>query len=122
MPYHCKRDHFTVTVSSGFISDWQWAVHAVVTYDAEGLVQSRRDIESEAQLELMIGIARESRRGRAPLPEARGARYPWPSSWPLPRFTSPMAEIASTVEAITEADRISPANSHPSSTATIGLT
>jgi hypothetical protein len=25
MPYVCKRDNFTVTVNSGFISDWQWA-------------------------------------------------------------------------------------------------
>jgi len=67
--HSCDRPHFNVTVSSGFISERQWAVHAVVTYRPLGLVGIRREIEAEARLELMIGISRESRVGRD-----RGAR------------------------------------------------
>jgi len=69
MAYTSDCPHFTVTVSSGFISDWQWAVHAVVDYRTLGPAGMRTAIEAEARLELMIGIARESRLGRD-----RGAR------------------------------------------------
>jgi hypothetical protein len=48
--------------------------------------------------------------------------HPWLSSSPLPLFTRPIAEMASTAETITETDIVSPANSHPSSTATSGFT
>ena len=63
MAYECRRSHFTVTVRSGFISRSQWAVHAVVDYLPDGPVGNWSDVESEARLELMLGIARESRRG-----------------------------------------------------------
>jgi hypothetical protein len=69
MAYTCDRRQFTVTVSSGFISDWQWAVHANVDYRSFGTVGIRKEIEAEARLELMIGISRECRHGRE-----RGAR------------------------------------------------
>ena len=69
MAYTCDRPQFTVTVTSGFISNWQWAIHAVVEYRPLGLVGIRKEIEVAAQLELMIGISRESRGGRD-----RGAR------------------------------------------------
>jgi hypothetical protein len=63
MAHECRRPYFTVTVKSGFISQSQWAVHAVVQYRADAPVEQRQFIEAEARLELMIGIARESRRG-----------------------------------------------------------
>jgi hypothetical protein len=63
MAYECRRPHFTVSVKSGFISQSQWAVHAAVEYLSGGPVGSWTDIETEARLELMIGIARESRHG-----------------------------------------------------------
>ena len=63
MAYTCRRPHFTVTVKSGFISQSQWAVHAVVDYIHDAPAERRQYIEAEARLELMIGIARESRRG-----------------------------------------------------------
>jgi hypothetical protein len=69
MGYICDRPQFTVTVNSGFISEWQWAVHAVAIYRPLGLVGIRKEIEAVAQLELMIGISQESRVGRD-----RGAR------------------------------------------------
>lgn len=69
MGYTTERPHYTVTVRSGFISDWQWAVHAVVEFRSLGLHGIRKEIETEARLELMIGISRESRVGRD-----RGAR------------------------------------------------
>jgi hypothetical protein len=69
MAYVCDRPHFTVTVSSGFVSHWEWAVHAVVDYRALQLAGRQREIESQAQAELMIGISSESRVGRD-----RGAR------------------------------------------------
>ena len=53
MAYACESPQFTVQVTSGFISDWQWAVHAVVDYRTDGLVESRSQIEAEARLELM---------------------------------------------------------------------
>jgi hypothetical protein len=63
--YRTEHPEFAVTVKSGFISDWQWAVHAVVAYRGHGFGGRRREIEDEARNELMSGIARESRRGRA---------------------------------------------------------
>lgn len=69
MAYTCDRPHFTVTVSSAFVSEWQWAVHAVVHYRTAGTAGIRKAIEAEARLELMIGISNESRLGRE-----RGAR------------------------------------------------
>ena len=69
MAYTFDRPHFTVSVNSGFISDWQWCVHAVVEHRRSGLVRARKAIEVEAQLELMIGISTECRSGRD-----RGAR------------------------------------------------
>ena len=69
MPYACDRPHFTVTVTSGFISDRQWAVHAVVEYRTLGLDGIPKRIETEARLEMMIGISRDSQLGRD-----RGAR------------------------------------------------
>ena len=69
MAHVCDRPHFTVTVTAGFISDWQWAVHAVVDYRVLGLAGRQRGIEAQAQAELMIGISSESRVGRD-----RGAR------------------------------------------------
>jgi hypothetical protein len=63
MAYECHRPHFTVTVKSGFISQSQWAVHGVVEYLPDAPAERRQYIEAEARLELMIGIARESRRG-----------------------------------------------------------
>ena len=63
MAYECRRPDFTVTVKSGFISQSQWAVHAVVAYRPDAFAGRRQYIEAEARLELMLGIARESRRG-----------------------------------------------------------
>jgi len=63
MAYECCRPHFTVTVKSGFISQAQWAVHAVIAYLPDAPAEQRQFIEAEARLELMIGIARESRCG-----------------------------------------------------------
>ena len=61
MAYTCDRPQFTVTVTSGFITDWQCAVRATVDYRnvwGDGISEAT---EAEAQLELMIGISRESR-------------------------------------------------------------
>ena len=43
----------------------QWVVHAVLEYVRSGPIEARVEIESEARLELLIGIARETSRGRA---------------------------------------------------------
>jgi len=64
MGFLCHRPHFNVIVKSGFISQWQWAVHGVVEFLPDGPAASRSDDESEAHSHLMIGISRESRRGR----------------------------------------------------------
>lgn len=64
MAYVCERPEYTVTVKAGFISEWQWAVHASVSYRRGEGIRARRHVETEARAELMAGIARESRRGR----------------------------------------------------------
>ena len=65
MAYVCERPEFTVTVKAGFISEWQWAVHAAVSYRTGDPFRPRPQVEADARAELMTGIARESRRGRA---------------------------------------------------------
>lgn len=69
MAYTCDRPQFTVTVTSGFINDWQCTVHAAVDYRNVWGDGIPKGIEAEAQLELMIGISHESREGLE-----RGAR------------------------------------------------
>jgi hypothetical protein len=64
-----ERPRLNVSISSAFISDWQWAIHAVVEYPEPRSADEREAIEREAQFELAMGIVRESRIGRA-----RGAR------------------------------------------------
>jgi hypothetical protein len=65
MTYVCARPDFTVTIKSGFISDWQWAVHAAVQYSADAEARDLRRTEAAARKELIVAISEESRRGRA---------------------------------------------------------
>jgi hypothetical protein len=65
MAYKSDRFGFTVHVEGRFVGRGQWVVHAVLQYLAFGPIESRGDLEAEARLELLIGIARESSCGRA---------------------------------------------------------
>jgi len=65
MGYQSDRFGFTVNVEGRFVGRGQWVVHAILRYEAPLLVQSRDEIEEEARLELLIGIARETSVGRA---------------------------------------------------------
>ena len=69
MSYASERPRLNVSIRSAFISDWQWAIHAVVEYPQPHSAEEREAIEREAQFELAMGIVRESRIGRS-----RGAR------------------------------------------------
>ena len=46
-----------------FVGRGQWIVHAVVAYDPAAPATERDASRSEAQMDLMVGIARESQRG-----------------------------------------------------------
>jgi hypothetical protein len=65
MSYSTVHDNYGVYVDGRFASPGQWVVHGVVTYRPGPQVSSKADQESEARLDLMVGIARESQRGRA---------------------------------------------------------
>lgn len=63
MGYSVGRASYEITVEGGFVGPGQWVVHGVVHHKPGPSVASRADAESEARLDLMVGIARESRRG-----------------------------------------------------------
>jgi hypothetical protein len=65
MAYHSDRFGFTLHVEGRFVGRGQWVVHAVLEYLAFAPIESRHELEAEGRLELLIGIARESSRGRA---------------------------------------------------------
>ena len=65
MAYQSDRFGFTVHVEGKFVGRGQWVVHAVLEYVRSGPREARVELESEARLELLIGIARETSRGRA---------------------------------------------------------
>ncbi len=64
MPYRCERPDFGVIVEGGFVDTHRWFVHAVLEYRAGLAADARSRLEAEARLELMLGVVRESRRGR----------------------------------------------------------
>lgn len=62
--YSCEDPRYTVTVESGFADATRWMVRGVLEYRTHLSSRAREHIEAEARLQLMIGIVRESRRGR----------------------------------------------------------
>jgi hypothetical protein len=65
MSFVSRRPGYDVTVEGGFDGSGRWVVHGVVTYRRTSSVECWEDLESDGRLDLMIGIARESRRGHA---------------------------------------------------------
>jgi hypothetical protein len=65
MAYHSDRFGFTVNVEGRFVGRGQWVVHAVLEYQPFAPTEAPGELEAEARLELLIGIARESSLGRA---------------------------------------------------------
>jgi hypothetical protein len=65
MSFVSRRPGYDVTVDGGFVDRGRWVVHGVVTYRRTSSNESWEDVESDGRLDLMIGIARESRRGHA---------------------------------------------------------
>jgi hypothetical protein len=69
MAHTCDRPQLNIIMTSGFVSDRQWAVHAVVDCQGFGALGDRKQIEAAAQRKLIREISRECRDGRE-----RGAR------------------------------------------------
>lgn len=62
MAYTTARPDFRVVVDAAFVTHGVWLVHGAVEYRGDR-ARDRRTIE-EARTELMLGIVRESDRGR----------------------------------------------------------
>ena len=69
MGYVWKGPTLRVAVGGRFVGQGQWIVHGIVERPSVPFAEPTEGDATEARLELMIGVARESRKGRA-----RGAR------------------------------------------------
>lgn len=63
MAYSSRQPNYDVSVEGRFVGSGQWVVHGRVAFGPDGAPSLPYDAESEARLDLMVGIARESRRG-----------------------------------------------------------
>jgi hypothetical protein len=64
MSYSLTHAAYEITVTSGFIDSDRWLVHGAVAFGPAIPDETLGRLEPEARLDLMIGIARESSRGR----------------------------------------------------------
>lgn len=65
MGFVSRRPGYDVTVEGRFDGRGRFVVHGIVTYRRTLSTESWDDLEADGRLDLMIGIARESRRGHA---------------------------------------------------------
>ena len=69
MSNRCVRSGYVVRADGILLDPSRYAIHAVVTYDDAVSESERARLAPEAQVDLMLAIVEESRRGRT-----RGAR------------------------------------------------
>ena len=64
MAYTCDRPGFNVSVDGAVLNDGRWLVSGVMRLRPQTSATARAEVESEAVLELILGIIREALRGR----------------------------------------------------------
>ena len=64
MAYLSSGPDYDVAAYGGFVGRDEWVVHATIAYRSDLENKSRETLEADARLDLLIGIARESHRGR----------------------------------------------------------
>ncbi len=64
MPYERRSDAYAVRVQGKFVGGGRWFVHGRVDYLPPVGDEPSADLQAEARVELLLGIARESRLGR----------------------------------------------------------
>ena len=64
MAYLSSGPGYDVAAYGGFVGHDEWVVHATIAFRSDLASKRRENLEADARLDLLIGIARESHRGR----------------------------------------------------------